>query len=590
MQWFKNLRTVIKILLLVFVMLTLTIIVSLVGYRTGKTIAVSMENMFVDYAEPAIMMTGAQALAIENRRLVLSLIASENEAMVGDYERRIDENRVMISETIAKYEDTVLTQEEEDLLEELKKNRETATNKRDDAIAEFKREGGSDNLDARLRNTGDVGVAENAYIATFQKLAALLGKYCVDSYTEAKGMADDGTIKIIATTLVAVFTGVAFGAFIARLITVPITNIQKSVKLFSEGDLVSAFQTVGRDELAAMGRGLQDMADNLKSIIRSVKGGSDHITRTAQEFSSLAEGTNASVEEFRSNVDEMGVHLNMLASTGEEVNASVEEVAAGAQTTAEKCTDIARQVTGAMDSGQEGVNAVHRVVNEIDGVSKNASEAAQKIQELGVRTHQIQNFVEQIGGIADQTNLLALNAAIEAARAGEAGRGFAVVAEEVRKLAEESNGAAKNITDLAATITSDLERVVNMSLDNTKASEEARDLSKETSRIIDSMISYLKNISVSTQDLAAVSEEQAASSEEIAESMQNIATKVTGAAEAGDRIRSGAGDVASAAKQIAQGAEGLSNLAFDLHELLTFFKMGDDGHDKRQEGKKALKR
>ncbi|MDR1943726.1 MAG: methyl-accepting chemotaxis protein [Synergistaceae bacterium] len=576
MQWFKNLRTMLKILFLVFVMVALIVAVALSGYRTSKMIAASMEDMFVNNAAPAIAMTGAQSLAIENRRLLLSLISAENSAMADDYERRIDGNRVKISAIISKYENMNLTTEERNLLEELKTKREAASDKRNEAIAAFKKSGGASELDARLRNTGDVGVAENAYVETFEKFVTILAKYSEEANAEAQRMAGYGAVKIVTTSLTAIFAGIAIGAFIARLITGSINKIQKSVKLFSEGDLVSSFPTVGRDELASMGRGLQDMAVNLRSIIGAVKDASNHITQTARDFSALAEETNSSVEDFRANIDDMGMNLNVLASTGEEVNASVEEVAAGAQATAEKGTDIARQVNEAMSAGQEGMNAVHSVVNGIDGVSRNASETAQSVQELGARTRQIQNFVAQIGGIADQTNLLALNAAIEAARAGEAGRGFAVVAEEVRKLAEDSNAAAKNIAELATTITGDLDHVVSMSLDNAKASKNASDLSRDTERIIDSMISYLKNIAGATQDLAAVSEEQAASSEEIAEAVQNIATKVTSTADAGEHMRSGVGDVALSAERIVQGAEALSRLANGLHELLTFFKMEEN--------------
>jgi methyl-accepting chemotaxis protein len=183
--------------------------------------------------------------------------------------------------------------------------------------------------------------------------------------------------------------------------------------------------------------------------------------------------------------------------------------------------------------------------------------------------------VEQIGGIADQTNLLALNAAIEAARAGEAGRGFAVVAEEVRKLAEDSNIAAKSIAELAGTITGDLDVLVNMSLENAKESENAKVLSHETEEIIGSMISYMREISSATQDLAAVSEEQAASSEEIADAVRNIADGVHRTSDAGENIRLGIGGVASAAERMAVGAENLSKLAVNLQGLLAFFKMED---------------
>jgi methyl-accepting chemotaxis protein len=313
------------------------------------------------------------------------------------------------------------------------------------------------------------------------------------------------------------------------------------------------------------------MSSALNRVIGAVNDGSRNISETAHEFSATAQETNASVEEFRANVEDMGSNLDRLASSSEEINASVEEVAAGAQATAEKGTSIARRVDEALTAGDSGVDAVKRVVGSISEVAESSATTTTAVLELGSRARQIQGFVSQIGGIADQTNLLALNAAIEAARAGDAGRGFAVVAEEVRKLAEESNVAAKNIAELASKITSELDSIVNFSQANAEKSTKAKELSADTESAINKMIEYLREIAGSTQDLAAVAQEQAASSEEIAETVQNMSVRISDTAKAGDNIRSGVTDVATAAERIALGADGLTGLSADLAEMLAFF-------------------
>jgi methyl-accepting chemotaxis protein len=583
MQWFRNLRTVAKILTLVFVMTVLMLVVSITGYGTSSKIASDMEEMYRDYATSAILIAQTKALAIENRRMLITMTIVKSEAERANYERRVAENQREASGYIEKYEQTPHAPGEQALRADLNRDRDESARKRAEMLSIIK---ASDEMTEefldRLRGSGDIAVAENNYIATLDKLEDFLVGIADKMNVEARENARIGSIQIAVSSITAILLGIALGVAIARMITGPLGRIQRSVKTLSEGDLISSFDASGKDELAQMGGSLQYMADNLKNIIGSVKDASNHINETAQEFSALAQETNASVEEFRANVDEMGSNLNALASTGEEVNASVEEVAAGAQATAERGTDIARQVDEAMNAGDSGMHAVRDAVSGIEGVAKNAANAARSVQELGVRTRQIQGFVAQIGGIADQTNLLALNAAIEAARAGDAGRGFAVVAEEVRKLAEESNVAAKNIAELAETITGDLDSVVGISLENKKASQSASDLSRETESIIASMIAYLKNISGATQDLAAVSQEQAASSEEIAEAVQNIAARVGNAAEAGDNIRNGVGDVATAAERMAQGAEALSGLAGELMDLLAFFKMEEQAGRKAQ--------
>ncbi|MDR1471695.1 MAG: methyl-accepting chemotaxis protein [Synergistaceae bacterium] len=580
MQWFKNMRTAFKISSLVVTMLSLMSLVSLVGYVTSSNIIQEMDNTYKNFVMPAFFMSDAKFMTLENRRMILSSMSSVDENERKNYINRIKANQEATSSLIAKYERAEMSGEERAALARLNTARDAVVLKRSEAVDLISRGEVTPELQARMRTGGDMALAENQYTAVFDEISALTMKRCEDANALAQKEAGAGTKKIAVVSILAILLGVVLGALISKLITAPLSRIRVSVKSFSEGDLASDFEASGRDEVGMIGSELQNMACRLSEIVSSVKDASRDIGETAEEFSSLAQETNASMEEFRTNVDGMSENLNALASSGEEVNASVEEIAAGASSTAERGTDIARQVEEAMSAGENGMSSVRQAVEGIERVARNASDAAQSVQDLGVRTRQIQSFVSQIGGIADQTNLLALNAAIEAARAGDAGRGFAVVAEEVRKLAEDSNAAAKNIEELAKTITGDLDKVVSVSLDNAKASQEANSLSVQTENIISSIISTLRMISGSTQDLAAVSEEQAASSAEIATVVQNIAMKVSSAAEAGENIRSGIGGVASASMRMAQGAEGLTSLVLKLHDMLGFFHTGEDARGK----------
>jgi methyl-accepting chemotaxis protein len=588
MQWFKNFRTSAKILFLVFLMLLLIMVISFSGYRASALITEHMRDMYENYAEPAMMISDARSLSILNRYLVISLVYAADINDMKAYTEEIYANRKRVNELLDKYEKTDIADEERRFLTELEAAQSAAREKQDEAIALGMDLKNAEKLGARLRRGGDIDLAQKKMMELYMERSQALIKSCENSYMSALRDAGVGMRSIMFYSVTTILTGILCGILISRMITGPVAQIQKSVKLFSEGDLLSAFPSEGKDELAATGRELQKMAVNLKNIIGSVKSAGGEIAHAALEFSSLAGETKASVEGFHSRADQMSTNLEALASTGEEVNASVQEVAAGAQATAQKGTDIARQVDDAMSAGESGMSAVRRAVNGIEKVANQASETAQSVQELGERARQIQNFVTQIGGIADQTNLLALNAAIEAARAGEAGRGFAVVAEEVRKLAEDSNVAAKSIQELAKTITDDLDHVVSVSVGNAQASQEAKELSKETEGTIGVMIASLENISGGTQDLAAVSEEQAASSAEIAEAVQNIAAKVADAAETGELVRKGAGEVASAAEKIEDRAGELSQLSVNLQKLLAFFKIGDEEFEGKRFGHEGV--
>ncbi|MDL2263272.1 methyl-accepting chemotaxis protein [Synergistaceae bacterium OttesenSCG-928-I11] len=577
----RNISTMKKILILVAIMLALLGVVTFMGYRTAGMIVDASIDMYENAAKPAVWIADVKALAIQNRRY-FGMAIGANDARMRNVENVTRANRDQIQKYFADYEKTIKADsaEEKRLYAEVTKARTDVNRLQDEVLAAAK---GSDaakkaEMIERLDTEGDITKAEGDYVALLDRHTNFMMKMADDINDAAASEARSAQWMVLIIAGIATILGVAFAILISRTITVPLARAQGTIGEFAQGDLTIHFDMKGTDEVAVMSKNLQDMSNVLVEVIGSVNEAGRNISETAHEFSAMAEETNASVEEFRSNVDEMAGNLDSLASASEEVNASVQEVAAGAQTTAEKGTDIARKVDDAMTAGDKGINAVRSVVQGIGRVAESSTAATGAIMQLGDRARQIQSFVSQIGGIADQTNLLALNAAIEAARAGEAGRGFAVVAEEVRKLAEDSNVAAKNIAELAGTITSEIDTIVSFAQENASDSNNAKDLSTQTEEEIKHMIDYLHDIANATQDLAAVAEEQAASSEEIAEAVQSMSSKINNTATAGENIRSSVGEVAAASERIAQGAEGLSSLSAELQERLSFFKMEE--HDK----------
>jgi methyl-accepting chemotaxis protein len=490
-------------------------------------------------------------------------------SIIADYESRLKDN----ADILAEYSATPMLDREKVLYAKFKALYEKLLNVQ---IATLKL--GSENKmqEAHVsyrENLEPLGLETNAAMVELSNfLIEMADQYQNDSVAMSKNsIRTTTTIAVIAT----IFT-ILMNFLVSRMITKPLGTAETKIERFATGDLAVDFKDSGKDAISQICNELDKMIHTLRSVMTSVQDASNHISSSSQDFSSMAEQTNASVEEFRVNVDEMSTNLAGLATTSETVNASVEEVAAGAQMTAEKGTDIARKVDDAMKAGDVGMNAVHNVVAGIGKVAESSIASSSAILELGTRARQIQNFVSQIGSIADQTNLLALNAAIEAARAGEAGRGFAVVAEEVRKLAEDSNVAAKSIAELASTITSDLDKIVGYAQQNVTESDKAKGLSFDTEAAISNMLNYLKEIVNATQDLAAVAEEQAASSEEISEAIQNMSTKINNTATAGENIRTGVAEVAAASEKVADGAENLAELSAKLQGEIAYFKLGEE--------------
>ncbi|NLD97148.1 MAG: methyl-accepting chemotaxis protein [Synergistaceae bacterium] len=578
MRWFGNMKVRGKILFLVVLMIVLLGAVGYTGYHFNTKAAQGIEGMYEDRLLPVswLIDTIANAALIKGNVYALMLTADDREneslnAEIGAWAARNDENLNNYSKTdLLDYEKDHLATARQTLQEWRKgwgKTRELAmANKNQEAYAQFTQEA----LPHLVRFQEEING-----LADFNRKTA--------EEINAQNTSDTKTAlyMIVGIVLAAVVLALLFGLFIASRISAPLRTVVELAGRASNGDLTIGREEFGiatRDELGIMADALAEMVAKQREAMRSIAASAEKLGSNAEEFAALAEESNAGVEESRAGVDDVSSQMESLAASSEEINASVEEVASGAQSSAQKGTEMANEVEQARLAGEEGTKAVEKAVASINGVAKESERSAQQVKSLGDRAREIQSFVTQIGGIADQTNLLALNAAIEAARAGEAGRGFAVVAEEVRKLAEESNEAAKQIAALAAGITKDLDSVVTSSEQGAKASKDSSVLAEETRETIGRMMEALSRISMATQDLAAVSEEQAASSEEIASAIQNIASRVSAAASSSDMVRGQMAEVGASAERVAQGSEELAGLAEDLKKLVGGFKFETGVH------------
>jgi methyl-accepting chemotaxis protein len=355
-----------------------------------------------------------------------------------------------------------------------------------------------------------------------------------------------------------------------------IRDLREAAGRLAQGDLTVRFDRSRRDETGQIGTALDDMGTNLRESLRHIADAAARLGRQSEDFAAMAEETGTGVREIRDRAEEVRSLMEGASAATEEINASSEEVAAGAQTSAERSTDMATRAEEARKVGEQGATALKGLVQSIEDASRETRESAASVKGLGERARQIQGLVSQIGGIADQTNLLALNAAIEAARAGEAGRGFAVVAEEVRKLAEESNGAAQSIADLAGAISTDLDKVLGSVQRGAEASQDSSGRARETQETIQRMLEALRTIASATQDLAAVSEEQSASSQEIASAVQDTSVKVERGAAAATGVKDSVSRVSTAMEKVAGNAQDLARLSENLSDLVRAFKLGEE--------------
>ena len=575
MHVLRNFSTRAKVLFLVILCALFLAAVATVGYRTNRGTSLALDDTYRNMLLPVLWLndTRSQTRAVESDlyALMLTTDPEENKRLVADIGRRREQN----NKNLENYEAADLEDVEKEHLAKAKNNLEASrgalktslelavANRNAEAYEEFQRNG---------KKPLEDFMNEIRWLAEFN---AQLAEKKNEEATEA---ADRAEMFLLLLSLTAVVLAVLLGMLVARAVARPLGDLVRGVDRFAEGDLTVRFDAQGKDEVAQMGAALERMALRLRESMGRIAEASRTLDSQSQTFAASVDEAGSGVRDAEAGAKALSGQMETLAAAAEEINASVEEVAAGAQTTAHKSTEIAEEVDGARSAGSDGVTAVRHAVASIREVAREAQESASFVKALGDRARQIQGFVSQIGGIADQTNLLALNAAIEAARAGEAGRGFAVVAEEVRKLAEESAQAARNIADLAGTITRDLDGVLASVGRNAASSLESSGLAEATEGKIDQMIRRLDQIAQATQDLAAVSEEQAASAEEIARAVQDVAEKVTHGAEEAAQVRSRLDDVNRATGAVERGTEEMNRLSGELGDLVRTFRFTEEGH------------
>ncbi|WP_375768448.1 methyl-accepting chemotaxis protein [Archangium gephyra] len=502
MTWFNNLKIVSKLAVAVLVLCVNAGVMVAVIRVQMQQMRLSSDQVSQSWLPGISYISDANTHLGEFRNAELQHLSSADAARKAGWERRMSEAREELERDFARYAPTILLETERHLFEDAQQRWKDYLAEHDKLLA---LSWAKDNPEMLLAANGRAQEAADSTSAKLEELVALNVKSGQEAAVRANAAFEEVQHMIVLIGVFCSLLFVAIGATLSRSISRPLSDAVGVADRIAEGDLTVRIDARREDEVGLLLTALQRMVHKLAQVIGEVRQGADALASASSQVSAssqnLAQGNSeqaSSVEETTSSLEQMTASIGQNRDHGRQM----EQMA----------------VQGAKDA-EEGGRAVKATVEAMGSIAEKIS------------------IIEEI---AYQTNLLALNAAIEAARAGEHGKGFAVVATEVRKLAERSRTAAKEISGLAT--------------GSVKVATRSGELLEE-------LVPSIRKTADLVQEVVAASAEQTSGVAQMNKAMQHV-EQVT--------QRN-----ASASEELASTAEEMSTQAEALSQLVSFFHLGE---------------
>ncbi|GBG57567.1 methyl-accepting chemotaxis protein TlpB [Sporomusaceae bacterium FL31] len=559
-------RFTIGVQILMISMLIILSFSALIGYQKVKSDEVQQgyENL-VKRSAPLVFDVKELIIELKNQGyLARGYLLTGNAAYLQQY----DESLKKTENVMQSLEKNLITPEGKQKVAETKvvlKNYQQVTQK---TLEIYKQKGQQEAL-SYLATAGDAN--RNAE-ASLSSLSVFLTER-MDLRVKQSQEADAVTERImLMAALIVVLLAVTLSIWFSRRIARPLREVVTVASSIAAGNLVvSKIAYNQKDEIQELVAAFEQMAANLRNLISQVGQASEHVAVSSAELREGAEQSAQAINQVASTVSDIsqGTQLQVAAVDG--TVAIVEQMSAGIQQVAANSSSVAGVSDKANHAAANGRKSLEQAVEQIQSIETTVAYSAQVVAKLGDRSKEIGQIVDTISSIAGQTNLLALNAAIEAARAGEHGRGFSVVAEEVRKLAEQSEDAAKKIANMISEVQVDTTEAVTAMNKGTHEVKVGTEVVNRAGSAFAEIEALISQVSLQMGDIAAAIQQMAAGSHEIVASVKEIERISKDTADQTHTVSAAGEEQSASIEEIAASSQALSKMAGDLQAMLRKF-------------------
>lgn len=406
---------------------------------------------------------------------------------------------------------------------------------------------------------------DEAKIALVESFDEVINNHVLEAqntYQDSKADYKKTVMILISIVVICIVISLLLSIVIIRSIIVPVKKVTGKLKEVSEsnGDLTQRINYESKDEIGQLSKSFDLFMDKLQSIIKEVASSAEVIESSSGQLSKATAITTESLEEISKTVVDISGGAADGAASAEETTAGLSEAARFSEAASDASRKTAYNSKKVKESAEDGANKIDEIVSSITNIASSSKEVSVIINELDYSSRKIGDIIKIITSISEQTNLLALNAAIEAARAGEAGKGFNVVSDEIRKLADESSKAARDIYELVKD--NQLKSASAVTSVNQVEERVAKGVEKasEVGESIQNIIKNVNEIVVEIDQIDKANVQQVESTKEIEQAINNIALS-------SNEIASGTENISSSIEEQLKTMNGIEKTTEDLLEM-----------------------